>query len=79
MRISVIIGHPEQSQFHKSRNCSSKAEQVSAAEDKKYKQGDELPSELASREKRLAKIREAKAALESQAQARKEKCSFVEC
>jgi hypothetical protein len=46
------------------------ADSVDAAEDEKYgegKRGDELPAELARREKRLAKIREAKAALEQQA------------
>jgi transposase len=46
------------------------ADSVDAAEDEKYgksKRGDELPAELARRDKRLAKIREAKAALEQQA------------
>jgi len=46
------------------------AQSVDAAEDETYgkdKRGDELPVELARREKRLAKIREAKAALEQQA------------
>ncbi|MCY3017537.1 MAG: IS1182 family transposase [Planctomycetota bacterium] len=46
------------------------AEAADAAEDAKYgkgKRGDELPAELARRESRLKKIREAKAALEAQA------------
>ena len=46
------------------------AEEVDAAEDAKYgkgKRGDELPKELARRESRLMKIREAKAALEKKA------------
>jgi len=47
-----------------------KAEEVDAEEDAKYgkgKRGDELPDELARRESRLKKIREAKAALEKKA------------
>jgi hypothetical protein len=43
---------------------------VDAEEDGKYgkgKRGDELPQELARRERRLEKIREAKAALEQEA------------
>jgi transposase len=46
------------------------AEEVDAAEDKRYGQGvrgDELPAELARRESRLRKIREAKASLEAEA------------
>jgi transposase len=46
------------------------AEQTDAAEDKRYGKGvrgDELPAELARRESRLRKIREAKAALEAEA------------
>jgi transposase len=46
------------------------AEQVDAREDTEYgkgRRGDELPKELARRESRLAKIREAKAALEADA------------
>ena len=46
------------------------AARVDAEEDGKYgkgKRGDELPAELARREKRLEKIREAKAALEQEA------------
>jgi len=46
------------------------AEETDAAEDRQYgkgKRGDELPEELARRESRLRKIREAKAALEAEA------------
>ena len=53
----------------------ARAEQVDAAEDIEYgkgKRGNELPAELARRESRLAKIREAKAALEATAQAEAE-------
>lgn len=51
------------------------AARVDAEEDGKYgkgKRGDELPRELARRETRLAKIREAKAALEHEARERAE-------
>jgi len=51
------------------------AEQADAAEDAQYgkgKRGDELPAELARRDSRLVKIREAKAALEQQAKERAE-------
>jgi chromosome segregation ATPase len=44
------------------------AEAIDQAEDERYgpdRRGDELPDELARRESRLAKIREAKAALEA--------------
>ena len=47
-----------------------RAQETDAAEDKQYgkgKRGDELPEELARRESRLKKIREAKAALEAEA------------
>jgi transposase len=50
----------------------AQAQQVDAAEDAQYGQGrrgDELPAELARRTSRLAKIREAKAALEAEAKA----------
>jgi transposase len=50
----------------------AEAERVDAEEDALYgkgKRGDELPAELARRESRLEKIREAKAALEAQAKA----------
>jgi transposase len=49
------------------------AEQADAREDTEYgpgRRGDELPKELARRESRLAKIREAKAALEADAHAK---------
>lgn len=48
----------------------AEAERVDAAEDAQYgkgQRGDELPAELARRESRLKKIREAKAALEAEA------------
>lgn len=51
----------------------AKAQTVDAAEDEQYgkdRRGDELPAELARRESRLVKIREAKAALEQQAKER---------
>lgn len=49
------------------------AERIDKAEDTKFgknRRGDELPAELARRETRLAKIGEAKAALEAEARAR---------
>jgi len=49
------------------------ADSVDRAEDRRYgkgRRGDELPEELQFREKRLAKIREAKRALEEQAKAK---------
>jgi hypothetical protein len=54
------------------------AQQVDAAEDAEYgkgRRGDELPAELARRETRLRKIREAKAALEAEARARAEQAA----
>ncbi len=54
------------------------AQQVDAAEDAEYgkgRRGDELPAELARRETRLRKIREAKAALEAAARARAEQAA----
>jgi hypothetical protein len=51
----------------------AEAARIDAEEDGKYgkgKRGDELPEELARRESRLAKIREAKAALEVEARLR---------
>jgi len=53
----------------------AKAQEVDAAEDRQYgpgRGGDELPAELAQRESRLKKIREAKRALEQEAKARAE-------
>lgn len=54
----------------------AEAARVDAEEDGKYgkgKRGDELPGELARRESRLAKIREAQAALEQEAREEAEK------
>jgi len=54
------------------------AQQVDAAEDAEYgkgRRGDELPAELARRESRLRKIREAKAALEAAARAQAEQAA----
>lgn len=50
----------------------AEAERIDAGEDARYgdARGDELPEELATREGRLRKIREAKAALEEQARER---------
>jgi signal recognition particle subunit SEC65 len=53
-----------------------KAQAVDEAEDRAYgrkKRGDELPKELAIRESRLRKIKEAKAALEAEAKEAKDK------
>lgn len=53
----------------------AQAQQADREEDGRYgkgKRGDELPAELQRRESRLAKIREAKAALEAEAQAQAE-------
>jgi len=53
----------------------AEAERVDAEEDARYgrgKRGDELPAELARRESRLKKIREAKAELEAEAKAEAE-------
>lgn len=54
------------------RQLLSKAERVDAEEDERYgrdRRGDELPEELARRESRLKRIREARKALEAKAQA----------
>ena len=54
-----------------------RAEAVDEEEDRTYgkdKRGDELPKELAFRESRLKKIREARAALEAEARAQAEPC-----
>ncbi len=54
------------------------AQQVDAAEDAEYgkgRRGEELPAELARRETRLRKIREAKAALEAAARAQAEQAA----
>jgi transposase len=55
------------------RALLTEAEQLDVAEDAEHgrgRRGDELPAELARRESRLAKIREAKAALELEAKGR---------
>jgi hypothetical protein len=47
----------------------AEAEAIDAAEDAEFgvdRRGDELPAELATREGRLAKMREAKAAIEAE-------------
>lgn len=57
------------------REILARAEQIDREEDRKYgsdKRGDELPAELARRESRLKKIREAKAALEAEAREKAE-------
>jgi transposase len=54
------------------RGLLRQAEAADREDDKRYggdRRGDELPAELARRESRLAKIREAKAALEAEARA----------
>ena len=56
------------------------AQRVDTAEDAQYgkgKRGDELPAELTRRESRLAKIREAKAALEAEARAQAAQAAAV--
>jgi hypothetical protein len=63
----------EQRLEHEVQALLAEAGAVDAAEDATYGRdrcGDELPAELARRESRLAKIREAKAALEAEAKAR---------
>jgi transposase len=60
------------------RRLLDAAERVDAAEDAQYgrgRRGDELPTELARRETRLAKIRAAKAALEQQAREQAERAA----
>jgi transposase len=57
------------------RALLAEAEATDAAEDELYgadRRGDELPEELARRETRLARLREAKAALEAEAKEREE-------
>jgi len=58
----------------------AEAAAVDEAEDREYgkgRRGDELPAELARRESRLVKIREAKAALEEEAKGRAEAAKAV--
>jgi len=62
------------------RELLRKAEDVDEEEDRKYgkdKRGDELPKELAFRESRLKKIREARAALEEEAKEKGAKATGV--
>ena len=57
------------------REILERAEQIDREEDQRYgpdRRGDELPAELATREGRLKKIREAKAALEAEARKKAE-------
>lgn len=57
------------------REILDRAEQIDREEDRRYgpdRRGDELPAELATREGRLKKIREAKAALEAEARRKAE-------
>jgi transposase len=72
------MGEAEKKLEEEVKALLDEAARVDAEEDGKYgkgKRGDELPAELQRRETRLAKIREAKAALEREAreQAEKEK------
>src|SRR5215210_1222951 len=60
----------------RARALLEQAEQVDAAEDERFgadDRGDELPEELARRESRLERLREAKAALEAEAREREER------
>ena len=66
------MGDAEQKLAREVAALLAQAQQVDAAEDARYgkgRRGDELPAELARRTSRLAKIREAKAALEAEARA----------
>ena len=66
------MGEAEQKLEREVAALLARAAQVDAAEDARYgkgQRGDELPAELARRESRLTKIREAKAALEAEARA----------
>lgn len=66
------MGEAEQQLQQEVQALLAQAQAADAAEDAQYgpgRRGDELPAELARRESRLAKIREAKAALEAEAQA----------
>ncbi len=65
------MGEAEQKLAAEVAALLAEAQRVDAAEDAQYggRRGDELPAELARRESRLRKIREAKAALEAEARA----------
>jgi transposase len=69
------MGEAEKKLLEEVQGLLQEAERVDAQEDAQYgkgKRGDELPRELARRESRLLKIREAKAALEAEAKERAE-------
>lgn len=69
------MGEAEKKLTREVQQLLAEAAQVDAAEDAKHgagRRGDELPAELARRESRLVKIREAKAALETEAKAEAE-------
>ena len=69
------MGEAEKKLEEQVRGLLEEAERVDAEEDAKYgkgKRGDELPAELARRESRLKKLREAKEALEAEARAEAE-------
>src|SRR5208337_3562959 len=76
------MGETEKKLEEEVKALLAEAARVDAEEDGKYgkgKRGDELPEELARRESRLGKIREAKAALEEEArEAAKKKQAEVE-
>jgi hypothetical protein len=60
----------------RARALLEEAERVDVAEDERFgadNRGDELPADLASRESRLERLREAKAALEAEAREREER------
>lgn len=70
------LGEEERRLREQVEQILEEAERVDAAEDAKYgrgRRGDELPAELASRESRLKKIREAKASLEREAREQAER------
>ncbi|MFN8627549.1 MAG: transposase [Candidatus Binatia bacterium] len=72
------MGAKEQELEEEVARLLEQAQQVDAAEDAEYgkgRRGDELPAELAWRESRLRKIREAKAALEAAARAQAEQAA----
>jgi transposase len=69
------MGDAEAKLLEEVQRLLAESERVDAEEDAEYgkgKRGDELPKELARRESRLKKIREAKAALEAEAKERAE-------
>jgi len=67
------MGEAEKKLQDEVQRLLAEAERIDAEEDGQHgkgRRGDELPKELARRESRLAKIREAKAALEAEAKAK---------